>query len=327
MDEINYEDLIVLEIKKILSKKYNILNNNILYVYLYIRYMIHNFNRRFKISDVEVSDEFIDFIIKEMGIELSNNSIIFNGIKLSKYIGVSNNIKNCINEWNNEVLNSDLEFILNRNVSLNEYILQEYKHILKKGRYRSKEYKNAYFYENLLLNNMLNLLNDRFYIDSINEATMSDLFDYDENYYLNCIPSEISCNRFLHSVNYIYDMTEKELEDYLVNHIDIIEKDLVYIDRQVKIDGGVLDIIAKDKNNNYVVIELKTNNRDKRLVWQSIHYKTEIDKWFNKEGVRVITIAPGYTNSNLEYLKALDYVDIYVYDILNKENIKIKEVA
>lgn len=43
-----------------------------------------------------------------------------------------------------------------------------------------------------------------------------------------------------------------------------------FIDRQYKVENGIIDIIAKDKNGTKCIIELKVVEDDKSLVWQSL---------------------------------------------------------
>ncbi|MDR4497397.1 MAG: endonuclease NucS [Candidatus Scalindua sp.] len=51
--------------------------------------------------------------------------------------------------------------------------------------------------------------------------------------------------------------SEMDVEDYLVNNLQILENGLVYIDRQVRIETGRVDIVAKDYSGNKVLVEIK----------------------------------------------------------------------
>ncbi|MGR5983412.1 endonuclease NucS domain-containing protein [Bacillus cereus] len=81
----------------------------------------------------------------------------------------------------------------------------------------------------------------------------------------------------------------------MVDYIEIIEEDMEFIERQFKIENGVIDILAKDRNGTLCIIELKVNELDKHLVWQSAYYPTCF-----QEKTRIITIAPKYNQKNLQ---------------------------
>ena len=51
--------------------------------------------------------------------------------------------------------------------------------------------------------------------------------------------------------------SEKKLEDYLVGNLDNLESGLSYINRQVRLTTGIIDIHARDSLGNNVFIELK----------------------------------------------------------------------
>lgn len=98
---------------------------------------------------------------------------------------------------------------------------------------------------------------------------------------------------------------ESFLEDFLVDHIEIIEEDMEFIERQYKVENGVIDILAKDKNGMICIIELKVTESDKNLVWQTAYYPTCF-----KEETRIITIAPRYTTKIYNALKNVKNVEI-----------------
>ena len=65
---------------------------------------------------------------------------------------------------------------------------------------------------------------------------------------------------------------EKILEDYLENNINALEKDLILIKRQYSTITGPIDILCKDKNDNYVVVELKKGRASDRVIGQITRY-------------------------------------------------------
>lgn len=103
-------------------------------------------------------------------------------------------------------------------------------------------------------------------------------------------------------------LKEEELEKYLINHIGIIEKGMKFIDNQVKVDNGFIDILAKDKNNKLCIIELKIRDNDKSLIFQCAYYPTQFE-----EDVRMIAITPNYTQKLINSLQSLGYVEMKTY--------------
>jgi RecB family endonuclease NucS len=101
----------------------------------------------------------------------------------------------------------------------------------------------------------------------------------------------------------------------LCKNIETIEKGIIFMQRQVEVPGGIVDIIAMDKNNNVCVIEIKIKE-DKNLVWQAMHYPEEIKKQWRNRNVRMITIAPDYSEHMLKALRNIDNVEIMEYDIM-----------
>ena len=77
---------------------------------------------------------------------------------------------------------------------------------------------------------------------------------------------------------------EKELQNILVKNLSIIESGLKLFEDEENgrngleypVDGRFIDILALDKNNNFVVIELKVSRGYDRVVGQLLRYKNWI---------------------------------------------------
>lgn len=94
---------------------------------------------------------------------------------------------------------------------------------------------------------------------------------------------------------------ELKLEKELMKQLELIEHGMKYIDRQVEVKDGRIDILARDKNNTLCIIELKVVTNEERLIFQCVYYPTQFD-----EPVRMITIAPDYESKIKISLEALD---------------------
>lgn len=110
---------------------------------------------------------------------------------------------------------------------------------------------------------------------------------------------------------------ETALQDYIANHLNLIEDGLKFIDKQVLIPHGIIDILAKDKDNKLCIIELKIDDNASRLIWQCTYYPTQFT-----EPSRMITVAPGYSERIGTALKKLGYVEEFIYNNVEYGNKK-----
>ncbi len=92
---------------------------------------------------------------------------------------------------------------------------------------------------------------------------------------------------------------ENDLRNYLVRNLNVIEKGLrLYESEGVNgeefyIPGTArrIDILAIDRNDLFVVIELKVSRGYEKVIGQTLFYQSSIKISFNQEKVRVIIIA------------------------------------
>jgi hypothetical protein len=131
---------------------------------------------------------------------------------------------------------------------------------------------------------------------------------------------------------------EAELEDFIIGNWDstplartlglrphkATEEDEDETATQVRIDVGIIDILARDKNNNWVVIELKKGKGGPNAVGQILNYIGWIKKqhWAKgQETVRGVIIV-GRSDDKIKCaLSMTQDVELYTYDVrfeLNK---------
>ena len=116
-------------------------------------------------------------------------------------------------------------------------------------------------------------------------------------------------------------ITEAHMEQYLINNMDLIEPNLRFLTKQMRIGDGILDIAAIDENGVICAIELKNNSNDGRLVEQCLNY-------YNVMGGlgRIISISPKYTIDTVQSLQGLiPSVEIKIIEIEN-EIVKIRDL-
>jgi hypothetical protein len=130
--------------------------------------------------------------------------------------------------------------------------------------------------------------------------------------------------------NNSYFTYEKDLQIILAKNLNVIEDGMIlYKDKEGKtgieypIEGKRIDVLALDKNNIPVIIELKAGRGHEKVVGQCQFYKNAIKKLFKVEKARVIIITKEIT----EYLKTatmdMSEYELFEYD-LNIKLIKVK---
>lgn len=73
------------------------------------------------------------------------------------------------------------------------------------------------------------------------------------------------------------NMSEEDIEKFLVKNLHIVEDDMKFLGRQVPVKYGIIDILAKDQNGTKCAIEVKMNVND-AVVSQLARYYISKDK-------------------------------------------------
>ncbi len=108
---------------------------------------------------------------------------------------------------------------------------------------------------------------------------------------------------------------ERDLEDYLSRNLDAVEEGLKLVERQKELPGiGRLDILARDRNGNFVVIELKAGQADEKAVGQLQAYMEYLREQ-SYENVRGILIAASYTPKAVYAAKAVKNIELARYEV------------
>ena len=69
---------------------------------------------------------------------------------------------------------------------------------------------------------------------------------------------------------------EKYLENWIANDVTLIGEGLTLVGQQVKIDDGILDLLAVDTQDRWVVIEIKSGTLDSGALSQALYYASSI---------------------------------------------------
>lgn len=311
--DMNYESEIETLIIEELKHKFSINNFMMLYKYLRLRNRCINYNYKWKTESKFEDESFLNSIIIELGI----NKMVYKNVPIHVIYNRENSIKNIIDGWNKIYLD---KMISNSNgiyMSINDSILKDWDDIKYYADCKIKGLKSTYK-DKMYVYYKLKQLNFMFGINEVNNIRQIDGFSYDENSEYD-IPLEIKLKRYIDAASFrtsnLNTITEKDFESYVFRHLEDIEYGLRPIERQRKIDEGRLDILAIDKNNSYVILELKIVN-DKHLLWQVLYYPDALKKQFGNIPVRMITVCPSYPEYILSPLNKIDYAEAIKYSLV-----------
>lgn len=296
--------ILIEELYKIYNLKDKYGSMNILYKYLYIRCGIFIDNKKVSHNDL------INFILSELNIDALKEKEDFGSPYLMYY-----KEKHLLRKVANELI-TNLEFRANLEGDINlEPLIQS---LYKKGYSKSIKYRKLNNYQTYIKYNRLLELNNKFGITPLASPGVEGFKTNNEHNPFKrsleeTLEANLSAEKFKgsHTTTHI---SEKQLEDYLSVNLELIEEGMTFFGRQIEVPGGIVDILAKDSNDNICIIELKINE-DKSIVWQSMHYPVEIKKKCGTNKVRMITLAPTYSEHLLKSLKSLENVEVLKYNI------------
>jgi hypothetical protein len=87
---------------------------------------------------------------------------------------------------------------------------------------------------------------------------------------------------------------ERDLEDQILSHLDVLEPGLMLISRQESCDVGRLDLLARDSDGRTVIIELKAGEAKDSSIGQIARYMG----WYARQdgkSPRAILVASGFS--------------------------------
>lgn len=107
---------------------------------------------------------------------------------------------------------------------------------------------------------------------------------------------------------------ERDLEDQIVSHLDALEPGLTLVSRQARSDVGILDLLAKDRDGQTVIIELKAGEAKDSSIGQIARY---VGWYSEKEGTapRAILVASGFPQPVRWAAKAIPGLRLVTYQV------------
>jgi hypothetical protein len=95
-------------------------------------------------------------------------------------------------------------------------------------------------------------------------------------------------------------LAERNLEDFVIQQLETIEPGLHLIERQLSTAAGRLDLLCRDANGGYVVLELKRTQGSDQVIGQILRYMGWLKETYPAEKVRGIVIV-GNKDQALSY--------------------------
>jgi len=108
---------------------------------------------------------------------------------------------------------------------------------------------------------------------------------------------------------------ERDLENYLANNLEILEKGLKLVGRQVEVATGRVDLLAEDSEGNLVVIELKAREASDSSLTQLLAYISAIREREKGRNVRGILVAHVFPEKVIYATRLMPYVKLKRYRV------------
>lgn len=207
-----------------------------------------------------------------------------------------------------------------------QIIEDEWKAFVQNARKKVRKWSKQPFYEIALKEAYLRKINEAYEIEKPYEVILiDDLHVYQEQ---APIRLELQYDRLLHPYFIRHQdislVDEKGIEDYLAHHLNDVEPGLRLIGRQVVLERGRIDLLARDASGTVVVIEVKVAT-DTDLVWQQAYYMKEIEKMYGGS-VRFMVVAPKWEPHIMEMLLKSPKTEIITFTP-NIERKKIRSLT
>ena len=308
-------------IENILSKAYS-LNDEMLQEYLIKRYML--LNKIYKVNKIQTND-FSKFICDILYIDVESGKFKYYDSWVSVNSYVDDSISSIVENWN---VFTRVHHIFASNVNEKSVISQIESFcdkIINNGKRKSSKIKGVYkkyYYDNYVLSELnasYNIIPTFPIVDGLGPLKEKAL---SQRTYEDVCEAYISAMFFDSTDNSL--LIEKDIENYIYRNHKKYFPDMKFFGKQKELGSGyIADIVLTSDNFDYI-LEIK-NKKDDRLYWQVTNYYNIYNQKTNKK-VKIITIAPEYSDEMVESLKKLPYVEVKKFKI-KIESGKISELV
>ena len=112
---------------------------------------------------------------------------------------------------------------------------------------------------------------------------------------------------------------ERDLEAFIFENIESVEEGLKPYrgesGRQYTVESGRIDILVTDKEDNFVVIELKADKGGDAVLTQTLAYMVDIDKIAEQRKVRGIIIARDFSSKLVSAVSRVQDIKLMKYKV------------
>ncbi len=108
---------------------------------------------------------------------------------------------------------------------------------------------------------------------------------------------------------------EKDLQVYLSNRLTDIEEGLTLVSREYKTEAGLIDLLCKDKNGDYLIIETKAGVGKDGALGQLLGYIGALKDTGIRENIRGMLVASGFEQRVVYACKVLGNVTLVKYNL------------
>ncbi|HHT7008246.1 TPA: endonuclease NucS domain-containing protein [Bacillus cereus] len=322
-----YEDEIALLLKEELSIMYGISNLDVLYRYVVLRFKCDSIDDKKKKEEFLYKKNFIQFILNELHIEVKKDKVIYKGEFISINPIIGSCFANAIEDW---CFSSTFYPVITEEGVAQDvatYLSNLEKDLVKRAKKKKRKYKKESDYWYRVKYEYLMLLNELFQVQVSSPNRIKGFVCVDDRVPIETLESRYM-KMFIPDIQYSSNVeliTEAMLEEYMKRNLSLVENGLKLIATQYMLPKGRIDILAKDSNGVYVVIELKVEE-DTDIVWQSLYYRNEIKRIKNVNKVRFITVVPKCEDHIFDSLQSVGGVEIFEYIpmIKNEQLIKME---
>lgn len=305
-----------------LSHLYGIESESLLYQYFYHRYKVNLFENRIRREDEYLYTDLASFLLSELNIPIKDRGFMYK----EEHIDIFT-ITNIMRNWHFRASLCPVVDEYGNKYSLDDFIEISWNEMLKKNKLKLKLFISNEYYTEILKYHILIEINDKYDTEVLPPKLIKDIaYPQDFNIFKRTLEEELgSYMDYINNDESVsYSITENDVEDYVIKNLHLLEDGMKYLDRQVIISEGRIDILAKDKNNVYTIIEVKINE-DKNIIWQCIYYPEEIRKIYKQTKVRMITLCPDYSYHMASTLDKIPGIERYEYNMKVKSG-KIKNM-
>jgi len=116
------------------------------------------------------------------------------------------------------------------------------------------------------------------------------------------------------STDEVLEIREVDLENFIVDNLSLLERDLTLKGRQVDTSAGRLDLLLEDKDKKeLIVVELKLNEIGRQAINQLRRYIHELRKRYKEMKVRGIIVCKDVLPAFVNEIRKLRDIQIYHY--------------